>query len=108
MTPPITIISGDDENLVTEAVRAAVEVALGPEDRSLALEELTDDEYRTDDGFEVARLVDAAQTPPFLTGRRVVVGRHLGRFTNRESVAPLVAYLESPLQIGRASCREGV
>ena len=98
MTSPITIISGDDESLVAEAVRAAVEVALGAEDRSLALEELTEEEYRTDDGFEVARLVDAAQTPPFLTGRRVVVGRHLGRFTNRESVAPLLAYLESPLQ----------
>jgi DNA polymerase III delta subunit len=27
-----------------------------------------------------------------------VVGRHLGRFTNREAVAPLVAYLESPLE----------
>ncbi len=98
MTPPITIISGDDESLVAEAVRAAVEVALGAEDRSLALEELPAEDYRTDDGFEVARLVDAAQTPPFLTGRRVVVGRHLGRFTNRESVAPLLAYLESPLQ----------
>ncbi|MDE0893125.1 MAG: DNA polymerase III subunit delta [Acidimicrobiales bacterium] len=98
MTTPITIISGDDESLVTEAVRAAVEAALGTEDRSLALEELTEEEYRTDDGFEIARLVDAAQTPPFLTGRRVVVGRHLGRFTNRDAVAPLVAYLESPLE----------
>ena len=64
MTTPITIISGDDESLVTEAVRAAVEAALGTEDRSLALEELTEEEYRTDDGFEIARLVDAAQTPP--------------------------------------------
>ena len=98
MTPPITIISGDDESLIAEAVRAAVEAALGTEDRSLALEELTEEEYRTEDGFEIARLVDAAQTPPFLTGRRVVVGRHLGRFTNREAVAPLVAYLESPLE----------
>ncbi len=98
MTPPITVISGEDESLVTEAVRAAVEAALGAEDRSLALEELTEDEYRSDDGFEIARLVDAAQTPPFLTGRRVVVGRHLGRFTNRDAVAPLVAYLDSPLE----------
>ncbi len=53
MTPPITIISGDDEGLIAEAVRAAVEAALGTEDRSLALEELTEEEYRTDDGFEV-------------------------------------------------------
>ena len=97
MTLPIVVISGDDEALVNESVRAAVEASLGEEDRTLALEELTEDDYRADDGFEIARLVDAAQTPPFLTGRRVVVGRHLGRFGNRDAVAPLVAYLASPL-----------
>ncbi len=95
--PAIVLITGDDDALVTEAVRAAVEAALGDEDRSLALEELTEEDYRTEDHFEVARLVDAAQTPPFLTGRRVVVGRHLGRFGDKESVAPLVAYLADPL-----------
>ena len=71
--------------------------ALGNEDRSLALEELVEDDYRTDDGFQVARLVDAAQTPPFLSERRVVVGRHLGRFGDTEAIAPLVAYLADPL-----------
>ena len=88
--PAIVLITGDDDALVTEAVRAAVTAALDGEDRSLALEELTEEDYRTEDGFEVARLVDAAQTPPFLTGRRVVVGRHLGRFSDKESVVPLV------------------
>ena len=72
--PAIVLITGDDDALVTEAVRTAVTAALDGEDRSLALEELTEEDYRTEDGFEVARLVDAAQTPPFLTGRRVVVG----------------------------------
>ncbi len=95
--PAIVLITGDDDTLVTEAVRAAVETALGDDDRSLALEELTEEEYRTDDHFEMARLVDAAQTPPFLTERRVVVGRHLGRFGDKDSVAPLVAYLTDPL-----------
>jgi DNA polymerase-3 subunit delta len=42
-------------------------------------------------------LVDAAQTPPFLTDRRVVVGRDVDMFTRAEQVAPLVAYLDDPL-----------
>ncbi|MEC9000832.1 MAG: DNA polymerase III subunit delta [Actinomycetota bacterium] len=93
----VVLVTGDDVGLVSEAVRVAVAEAIGDEDRSLALEELTEEDYRTDDGFEVARLVDAAQTAPFLTGRRVVVGRHLGRFGDKDSVAPLVEYLADPL-----------
>ncbi|MDG2428108.1 MAG: DNA polymerase III subunit delta [Acidimicrobiales bacterium] len=95
--PAIVLITGDDDGLVTEAVRAAVKAALGDEDRSLALEELTEEDYRVDDRFELARLVNAAQSAPFLTGRRVVVGRHLGRFADKESIAPLVRYLSDPL-----------
>ena len=93
----VVLVTGDDVGLVAEAVRAAVAEALGDEDRSLALEELNEEDYRTEDGFEVARLVDAAQTSPFLTGRRVVVGRHLGRFGDKDSIAPLAAYLADPL-----------
>jgi len=43
-------------------------------------------------------LVDGAQAPPFLTERRVVVGRHLGRFSKAADVEPLVNYLASPLE----------
>jgi len=32
--PAIVLITGDDDALITEAVRAAVEVALGDEERS--------------------------------------------------------------------------
>src|SRR5690606_33282400 len=41
-------------------------------------------------------LADAAQTPPFLTDRRIVVGRDLHRF-KADDLAPLVAYLADPL-----------
>jgi DNA polymerase-3 subunit delta len=41
-------------------------------------------------------VVDAAQTPPFLTERRVVVARGLGRF-GADDVGPLVTYLGAPL-----------
>ena len=41
----------------------------------------------------IVPLVDAAQTPPFLTDRRVVVGREIEMFTKAAQVAPLVDYL---------------
>src|SRR4051794_7807665 len=46
--------------------------------------------------IEVRAVVDAAQTPPFLTDRRVVVARGVGRLTADE-VAPLVAVLDDLL-----------
>jgi DNA polymerase-3 subunit delta len=44
----------------------------------------------------MAAVVEAAQTPPFLGSRRVVVARAIGRFSAAD-VAPLVAYLGDPL-----------
>ena len=41
--------------------------------------------------------VDAAQTPPFLTDRRVVVVRDLGRFERRRAGRRSSAYLADPL-----------
>ncbi len=94
----VTVISGDDDVLIAEALRARVKELLGDADPTLANEELTEADYKVDGGtFEIARLVDAAQTPPFLTDIRVVTGRHLARFTKADQVAPLVAYLEAPL-----------
>ena len=46
--------------------------------------------------YEVRQLVDAAQTPPFLTDCRIVIGRGIGRFKTEE-IAPLLAYLSDPL-----------
>lgn len=93
----VVLVIGDDDPLVAEAVDSAVDAALGGEDRNLAVEELTEEDYRVESDFEIARLVDALQTAPFLTGRRVVVGRHIGRFGRSEAVAPLVTYLDAPL-----------
>ena len=56
------------------------------------------------DEYELRAVVDAAQTPPFLTDRRVVVARGVGRFT-ADDVAPLVAYLGDPLPTHRARAR---
>ncbi len=93
----IHLVRGDDPVLVGDRVRTLVDELLGEADRSLAVEELDEASYRVDDGFELTALVDAAQTPPLLTGRRVVVGRELARFTKGADVEPLVRYLADPL-----------
>ncbi len=49
------------------------------------------DDYDGDE-YELAAVIDAAQTSPFLTETRVVVARRLGRFSADE-VAPLVGLL---------------
>jgi DNA polymerase-3 subunit delta len=97
----VHLLSGDDASILGDAVHAAVHEALAGADRDLVLAQLTEDDYRVDDHYEIAPLVDAAQTPPFLTEHRVVVGRHLGRFTKAEDLAPLLAYLADPLPTTR-------
>ena len=91
MSPPIHLVRGDDESLVRDAVRDLIDGLVGDGNRSLMVEELAGDDY------ELSALVDAAQTPPFLTDRRIVVGRDVHRFSTADAVAPLVAYLSDPL-----------
>lgn len=91
----VELLTGDDPVLVSEAVTRVVTDALGHEDRSLALEQLDESSLRDPDGgWRLAPLVDAAQTEPFLTSRRVVVGRHLARFSRAGDYDELVRLLE--------------
>ncbi len=87
----MALVRGDNPSLVRDEVRRLVDELVGTADRALVVTELAGDDY------ELGRLVDAAQTPPFLTARRVVVGRDVHRFTSADAVAPLVAYLADPL-----------
>ncbi len=97
-TMTIRLIIGDDPILVGEAVSREVGELIGEGDRGLMLELLTEVDYRNDDGrWDPARLLDAARTPPFLTDRRVVVGRHLSRFSKKDDYAAIVALLGEPL-----------
>lgn len=90
VAPPVHLVRGDDPSLVRDAVRRLVDELVGDADRGLVLDEHAGEEY------ESGALADAAQTPPFLTDRRVVVGRDLHRF-KADDLAPLLAYLADPL-----------
>jgi len=92
------VIKGDDATLVAQALRRVVNELVGDGDRSLMVEEVTEAQYGAEGGEpDLTPLVNAARTPPFLTSRRVVIGRNLGLFTRAEQVAPLVSLLADPL-----------
>ena len=98
MTATVVLLHGDDEVLLSNAVRDRVTKVVGDGDRSLMVAELTEAAYLEDEDYRIAPLVDAAQTPPFLTERRVVVGREMGRFSNADLLGPLLGYLKNPLE----------
>lgn len=95
---PVTLLKGDDEVVLRDAVRQLVDELVGPEDRSLVVEEVEVGSSSDDDGRDpLVALVDAAQTPPFLTDHRVVLGRLVDKRERNDQVEPLVAYLTDPL-----------
>jgi DNA polymerase-3 subunit delta len=95
-TIPVTLVKGDDEVVLRDAVRLMVDELVGDEDRSLVVEEI-DVGPTTDDLDPLLALVDAAQTPPFLTEFRVVLGRITEKRERNDLVQPLVDYLVDPL-----------
>ena len=90
----VHLLTGDDESILRAAVGDLVRELVGDGDRSLMVDEF-DGAAESTDG-EVRAIVDSAQTPPFLTERRIVVARDVGRFS-ADDLAPLVAYLGDPL-----------
>lgn len=71
--PPVVLVHGDDDVLLSRGVIAAVDAAVGERDRAEVVHELDDDDTAAD-------VVDAMNTPPFLADRRVVVARGADRF----------------------------
>jgi DNA polymerase-3 subunit delta len=90
VTNGVHLVKGADDVLREQAVAELVDRLVADGDRSLLLEEFSGDQY------ELAAVVDAAQTVPFLTERRIVVARHLSRFSNKDTLAPLLSYLDDP------------
>ncbi len=91
----VHLLKGRDGSLLGAAVSDLVHRLVGDADRSLVVDEFDGEDY------ELARVIDAAQTPPFLADRRVVVARGIERFAVGESasedLAALVRYLADPL-----------
>lgn len=91
MSDPVHLLKGSDDILRGEALSRLLDELVGDGDRSLLLDEFDLDTTT------LGAAIDAAQTIPFLTDRRIVVVRRFGRFSKGEDVAELVAYLADPL-----------
>jgi DNA polymerase-3 subunit delta len=87
---PVVLVDGDDATLLAEAVRSLIADLVADGERDLAVEDFGGEEV------DLARVADTCATPPFLSTRRIVIVRDVGRFSTDE-VAPLLAYLEDPL-----------
>jgi len=114
----ITVVQGADPSLRDREVQRVVEDLLGGVDRSLALDDHTiesrrragastadgdvtddDDESATGASLELptfAAVVNALQSPPFMTERRVVVVREIGNLTSEQGQW-LAAWTADPL-----------
>lgn len=100
---PVTLLKGDDGVVLRDAVRNLVDELVGLEDRGLVVEEVDVGPHAAeDDGRDpLIALIDAAQTPPFLTEFRVVLGRMTEKRERNDLVQPLVDYLVDPLESTR-------
>ena len=87
----VLLCKGDDAVLLADAVREHVRTALAGEEPAFALADFSSEDY------EIAAVVDAAQTPPMFSARRVVIARNVGRFASAE-LEPLLDYLAGPLE----------
>lgn len=96
-TIPVTLLKGSDEVVQRDAVRLLVDELVGDEDHALVVEELEVGAVDPEGGDPLVALVEAAQTPPFLTEYRVVLGRIVEKREKAELVQPLVDYLTDPL-----------
>jgi DNA polymerase-3 subunit delta len=86
----VHLLTGDDESILRSKAHEVIHQLVGDGDRSLMVDEFDGEEY------ELREVADAAQTMPFLTDKRVVVARGVGRF-NADDLAPLLRYLDDPL-----------
>lgn len=93
----VQLVKGSEPSLVRDAVIELVDALVGDGDRSLMVEEVeVSGESKDDRVAQLAALVDAAQTPPFLTSRRIVVGRGI-HHASADELTGLSAVVAEPL-----------
>lgn len=114
MSPPVFFVRGTDPVLRDQALDALVDELLGDDDRAFALEEFVvparasggDDDGRGPSGGAegrdavVAAALNAAVSPPFMTGCRVVVLRDASALAAAD-VEQIARYAEAPLDTTR-------
>jgi DNA polymerase-3 subunit delta len=88
---PVYLVRGEDPVLRGEAMRTLVHELVGDGDASLLVEE-----HEGSNEGDTTPVADAAQTPPFLTDRRIVVVREVQEFPSA-ALEPLLQYLTDPL-----------
>lgn len=99
LSAPVFLVKGSDEVILGDEVASLVEQLVGDGDRTLMLAELSIDDHALEDGgYTIGPLVDASQTYPFLSDRRVVLCRHAAVFSTKDQCTPLVQYLSDPLE----------
>ena len=86
----VHLLTGDDESILRSKAHDLIHRLVGDSERSLMVDEFDGEEY------EAREVADAAQTMPFLTDKRVVVARNVGRFDANE-LTPVLRYLDDPL-----------
>ncbi len=109
MSAQTYVVTGVDPVLQAEALEQLLAELVGDDDPTLAVEELTvpgraaagEGESDAPTGAEgraevVAAALNAAQSPPFMTARRVVVLREAGNLSKQDA-EPLVEYLGDPM-----------
>jgi DNA polymerase-3 subunit delta len=88
----VYLVRGEDPVLNADAVRGLLHELVGDGDASLMVEEFTPADVDAD----TSPIADAAQTPPFLTDRRIVVGRDINTYATA-ALDPILRYLDDPL-----------
>jgi len=89
---PAYLVRGDDASLVGQRVHEVLGTLAGEHDPGMVVEEHGGSGA---DDLDVAAVVDALTTPPFLTDRRIVVVRDAGRLVAADA-ARLAACLAEP------------
>jgi DNA polymerase-3 subunit delta len=93
----VQLVKGDEPSLVRDQVIELVDTLVGDGDRTIMVEDIEiTAENREDRAVQLAALVDAAQTPPFLTPRRIVVGRAI-HTAKADELAGLAGVVAEPL-----------
>jgi DNA polymerase-3 subunit delta len=104
------VVKAGDPTLRSRAAQTLIDELVGDDDRTLVVEEFTvpsktragadEDAPPTDEGARipvVAAIVNAAESPPFMTSKRIVVVRDFEQLTADEA-GPLAAVLANPLE----------